>query len=740
MAARKKKSVRARAQERPWLAAHWFPVVLVALLLLAAATRVYGAWAFRFITDGDSGVVALMARHMALGRPWPVFFYGQAYMGSFEPAVSALVCRLLGIHGFSVCLGSALLAILALIPLALWARDTGGRVAALVAVAVCIFGPRTYYLFQFAPRGGYMAALLFGTWVMFYGSRMAAHAWSGRQVGAGSFLLLGVGAGLGWWSNAIVTPALAATALVLCVGLRGRFWIGPVWAGLAGFLVGSAPFWLWNFSHDWASFALLSSLGTRSLADGAHLLWPRFLVLVTPDHWSMGLRTAAAVCFLLPAVWGLVAGLVQSRKGWNAGYTCAVLFVVLSVVVFIRSDYASAHTGRYLLPLIPAFALLAGVAVAGTRRPWGIVPAVVVLVILGFQAAVLKEVTARDRATEAGWEGAHKLADLLTSAEIEAVYSHFGLYSFNFLFEERWAFTDMRSDRYLPIAQRAELSEQVAVLGNFGPVADFLVISGGRAALDRAGPFRVEHGFVPPPEGWRAIEPGAIAALTDRRGRDLAPALLDQNEDTTWDNSGGDPDLDCLEVRFASPQNLRAIRLLGPPGSIQPGVGRVDVRRPGSPDWEAVLPDHPVPAFMWSGPRPYWSRRADPPGLPPRRPSGGGRTPGPRGGRRAEGCLVAERMQLLRRRRGADAPRRLVGGPDRRPAGPFPFAPVLSAVGGQPYPPGGPGHCRAALPGGFPRRGSGAGGGPRCARRRAGARPRSAGQPPDPGAASRELQ
>lgn len=587
---------------------HWFPLAVGGLILLGAVTRVFGAWAFRFITDGDSGIVGLMARHMALGQPWPAFFYGQAYMGNVEPVVSSLFCRLLGIHGFSVSLGSALLAVLALVPLALWARDTGGRTAALVAVVLCVIGPRAYYLFQFAPRGGYMAALLLGTWVMFYGSRIATQSWSGLNVGAGSFLLLGAGAGLGWYANAIVTPALGATALVLLVGLRGRFWTGQVWAGLAGFLIGSAPFWIWNMTHDWASFSMLGNVGTHSVIEGASLLWSRTLILVTADHWSAGWRNVATALFLVPAAWGLVAGLVHLRKGWNAGFTCAALFLVLSLVILVRSDYIESSTGRYLLPLVPALALLAGVAVARTPRPWVYAHGLLLVGIVCLQAPVLKESQAKNRFTETGWERANALAALMESEGIDAAYCHFSNHSLNFLLEERWAFTDMRSERYLPIARRAELTEQVGVLGNFGPIADFLAACGGEAELDRAGRYRMEHGFVPPPEGRREIGPGEVASLVDGRGRDLQPVLLDRNEDTSWDNTGGDASLDCLELHFKTPQDLRAIRLLGPRGSVHPRVGCVEVQRPGSPDWEAVLEDHPVSGFFWSGPRPYWSR------------------------------------------------------------------------------------------------------------------------------------
>ena len=55
-----------------------------------------------------------MARHMAALKEFPVFFYGQAYMGSLEPMASALMVRLLGSTGFAVTLGPVLFAAAAL--------------------------------------------------------------------------------------------------------------------------------------------------------------------------------------------------------------------------------------------------------------------------------------------------------------------------------------------------------------------------------------------------------------------------------------------------------------------------------------------------------------------------------------------------------------------------------------------------------------------------------------------------
>ena len=80
--------------------------VLIALLVIGAAVRLAGAWLFRNPDNPDQGIVALMAKHIAEGLPFPVFFYGQAYLGSLEPVVSALLCRIFGYSGFAVTLGT----------------------------------------------------------------------------------------------------------------------------------------------------------------------------------------------------------------------------------------------------------------------------------------------------------------------------------------------------------------------------------------------------------------------------------------------------------------------------------------------------------------------------------------------------------------------------------------------------------------------------------------------------------
>src|SRR5512134_3850864 len=71
-------------------------ILYIALILLLAA-----AWKSLFLLldvipfNADEAVVALMARHILMGER-PVFFYGQAYMGSLDAFLIAGAFRLFG--------------------------------------------------------------------------------------------------------------------------------------------------------------------------------------------------------------------------------------------------------------------------------------------------------------------------------------------------------------------------------------------------------------------------------------------------------------------------------------------------------------------------------------------------------------------------------------------------------------------------------------------------------------------
>src|SRR5690606_6394978 len=109
----------------------WFD--LLAILVIAAVGRALllasGAVSFH----SDEAIVALMARHINQGAR-PVFFYGQAYMGSLDAWLIAIGFRLLGESVMSIRVVQSVLYLLVVATayLAAW-QLSGKRIVAAVA-------------------------------------------------------------------------------------------------------------------------------------------------------------------------------------------------------------------------------------------------------------------------------------------------------------------------------------------------------------------------------------------------------------------------------------------------------------------------------------------------------------------------------------------------------------------------------------------------------------------------------
>jgi hypothetical protein len=73
----------------------WPLALAVCLLLLLLRTWFFFAWEESFF-HSDQAIVGLMAKHLAEGRAWPLFIYGQEYMLAIESWVAAPVMALVG--------------------------------------------------------------------------------------------------------------------------------------------------------------------------------------------------------------------------------------------------------------------------------------------------------------------------------------------------------------------------------------------------------------------------------------------------------------------------------------------------------------------------------------------------------------------------------------------------------------------------------------------------------------------
>ena len=339
--------------------------------------------------NADEAVVALMARHILQGER-PVFFYGQAYLGSLDAWLIAGAFGLLGESVLVIRLAqSALyLGVIATtygLGLKIYSSRWVASAAALFLAAPTVL----VTLYTTATLGGYGEVLLIGNILLLMTLRLAdgttrAKRERSRRRGCTRRAWLGLGflAGLGFWGFPLIGVYLIPIVIYLLAARRWRILDWLVCGG--GFAVGAAP-WLW-FAVT-ASAATLAELSGSAIAGASsshpvfaafqHLF--NFLLLGLTVIW--GLRPPWSARFLaLPlapfalamnmAVITFVLRITRSGPARPQSPIWVKRWLLLGVsltltAAFILTPFGADPSGRYFLPLAAPGALLMAEMLAG---------------------------------------------------------------------------------------------------------------------------------------------------------------------------------------------------------------------------------------------------------------------------------------------------------------------------------------------------------------------------------------
>ncbi|MEO8586670.1 MAG: hypothetical protein ABI584_10955 [Acidobacteriota bacterium] len=206
----------------------------------------------RIPSSADQATVGLMARHILAGRGHPVFYWGSTYGGTFEPHVVAAAFALFGdtmrVFRFAM---AGLFAVFAFGLLAVSARFFG-RAVALTAAAYLALPPFFFPYKTLTSDGAYATVALLALAVV----GICLSAWEkpagGRSIAA-HMAALGLVTGVGIWVTPVTLPVAGIGFLWLFFhrAAGGRLPSLAAWG--AGIAAGSAPWWLWNARHGWAS-------------------------------------------------------------------------------------------------------------------------------------------------------------------------------------------------------------------------------------------------------------------------------------------------------------------------------------------------------------------------------------------------------------------------------------------------------------------------------------------------------
>ncbi len=231
----------------------WAALVVLAGAALRGGLASAGVVPF----NSDEAIVGLMARHI-LGGQWPIFFYGQAYMGSLDAMLVALGFRLLGeqvivIRAMQILLASGTIVTTMMLRPACSTR----ALAPVVAGMLVALAPVNVTLYTTVSLGGYGEALLLGNLILLLAldaGKVSSPWWR--------FLLWGVVAGLGFWAFGLtLVYSLPAAALLTAIALgwpRRHALIRVGWA-LLGIILGALP---------WLAYAASARFGDTDCRDG----------------------------------------------------------------------------------------------------------------------------------------------------------------------------------------------------------------------------------------------------------------------------------------------------------------------------------------------------------------------------------------------------------------------------------------------------------------------------------------
>ena len=341
---------------------------LPAVLFVAALFKVGLLLAGVVPLNGDEAVVALMARHILQGER-PIFFYGQAYMGSLDAWLIAGVFALFGPSVAAVRFVQ-LLVFLGTVATTYWLGRRIFRsewIAGCAAVLLAL-PPVLTTLYTTVTLGSYGEVLLLGNLLLLLALRLGESARpAGLRLWAGWFLL-GVLGGLGFWSLPLIGIYLLPIAVYLAVAYwrqRLRF-VGLAPVAALGFALGAAP---------WIGYTLRFGLATLSEGTGSFLPTPAdyhplfaivrhlfyFLLFGLTVIW--GLRPPWSAEFLalplLPYALALHIGALiyairrATRRPDPAATGRGLLLGVMATLVggYLLTPFGEDPSGRYFVPL-----------------------------------------------------------------------------------------------------------------------------------------------------------------------------------------------------------------------------------------------------------------------------------------------------------------------------------------------------------------------------------------------------
>jgi hypothetical protein len=316
-----------------------WPLWLWLCLFVALILRVWLVIHTNGVVNGDEALVGIQAEHIVRGER-PVYFYGQAYMGSLEAYLIAFVFAIAGPSVWALRAEPILLSLVIVWltwklanVLAEEARlsPIARRYFVNIAVLFAAISPLYVTVQELRTLGGYIEAFVLMLLLLISTLRLTQRWHAGASLRELSLRWAGIGflVGLGFWVNPLIISAVLASVawiIVFCVveivRLRGQTTTNlrrSVLSILKGLLlviaaiptgiIGSSPALYWGATHNWMNVSYLLNRGSGTPLITSALLARLYFSCAAPRVVSGMLPGESSISFILH-IFPLVLGVL----------------------------------------------------------------------------------------------------------------------------------------------------------------------------------------------------------------------------------------------------------------------------------------------------------------------------------------------------------------------------------------------------------------------------------------------
>jgi hypothetical protein len=312
----------------------------------------------------DEGTVGLMGLHVMKGE-FPVFFYGQKFMGAIEAYLYGVFFLFVGASPLTLELLPTLLSILFILLTYLLAKKIFGSKVALISASLLALPPYFLLMWTHEARLHYSLVLIFGNLILLLSRMLLDRDPSSKNNQAFLFLVLGLIGGTGLWTNYLTIAYFLPLGLLFFIKNKKSLFNKNLLLVPLAFFSGSLPLWTYNFYHQfpvlgiWESTHLSStglSLKLRGLFGNALPIVLGFLPPLSNNPFEffgylvLGSIHLAAIIYLINACLLRPKFRIQEK----AGGVILIGFILSTLMLDLFTGYGlwlSEPCQRYLLPL-----------------------------------------------------------------------------------------------------------------------------------------------------------------------------------------------------------------------------------------------------------------------------------------------------------------------------------------------------------------------------------------------------